>query len=188
MTRPTVLPHRSTSCSLTTPCGPPTDPGGGFPHFLTSIPASIRELIIFENTDKELERLRPVGQLSIVPDPTLAGVHLAMRTSQLESLEHLSVSFAADAIGFFAPALQSSLLVSPRPWSNLRSLALTSRCLRPNAADGDPQLIVRLLHAAATFTLGVDTLRVLEIWNGEGDQYGSLFRYSWDGTSQDPGT
>ncbi|KAL2753132.1 hypothetical protein ACRALDRAFT_1072864 [Sodiomyces alcalophilus JCM 7366] len=111
------------------------------------------------------------------------------RSAYYES-QHVGIysgsTFAADALGFleYEPNPDPPLVLPipspvPQPWSNLRSLALTSIFLRPGdgkTAEG----ISELLQTAATATMDMHSLDIMEIWNGEGDHQGCLFRYFWD--------
>ncbi|KAI5457860.1 hypothetical protein BGZ63DRAFT_427886 [Mariannaea sp. PMI_226] len=90
-------------------------------------------------------------------------------------LEHLSVSFMAEALCFFCdcdPTME---------WPNLTSLCLTSELLTPD--DGTDDINEMLLLEAAEAAKRMPKLETLEIWNGwEG--LATLFKYESLGDEQ----
>ncbi|KAF5484357.1 hypothetical protein CGCS363_v014808 [Colletotrichum siamense] len=91
-------------------------------------------------------------------------------------LEHLSASFTVDASHFFSSCEPSW------KWSNLTSLALTSRLLAPDATTTQ---IGAMLRTAAKVALRMPKLRVMEVWNGQ-EGLAALFKYKSMGHGQRP--
>ncbi|KAK2730734.1 hypothetical protein CKAH01_09357 [Colletotrichum kahawae] len=93
-------------------------------------------------------------------------------------LEHLSISFMGDASDFIRVCEPLSLW----EWSNLTSLALTSRLLAPYESTTK---IGDVLRTAANVAMRMPKLRVMEIWNGQ-DGLAALFQYRSIGYWQRP--
>ncbi|KAK3333402.1 hypothetical protein B0T19DRAFT_125100 [Cercophora scortea] len=122
------------------------------------------------------------------------GVWLAL---QSQHLEHLSVSFAVDALEFFVfwlptdrfiykaftltckrheplfPVVMGKL-VAPAPWENLETLALTSRVFHPRNPASNAEDIISAAGGAA---LQMPKLKTMEIWYAHDDGYAAVFRY-----------
>ncbi len=140
-------------------------------HFL---PRTLRNLHLYEDSNQILHD----GQ-NRHADPSL-GVALSEAS---HDLEHLSAFFLIDAKDFFSKYLQQSddddgawdvsRPKNERPWTNLRTLALTSRFFH---WKHKPQ-IKRLLVAAALAARSMPKLRVMEIWNSA-DNQACIFRYN----------
>ncbi|ROT36106.1 hypothetical protein SODALDRAFT_381358 [Sodiomyces alkalinus F11] len=184
-----LTPHASCLVLPADSC-PPT----GYNRFFTSaLPDTLRELVIFEDNDKHIIGLKQ-SLYSIIHryrEAGRIGRALAACTRHLPALEHLSVSFVADARGFFnyfsSPQSPPVPLTGP-PWRKLRSLALTASDLQCGARDTPDPMILRLLRGAATVALTIDSLRILELWNGAEDDMGCVFRYQFDDKDTGEGT
>lgn len=95
------------------------------------------------------------------------------------NLEHLSVSFAIDAWGFFSP--------NPQPdWMSLKTIALTSDILVSRSSV----MVNELLESAAKAAKKMPKLEILEIWYCKTGEAG-IFQYEksdrsgniiWQGT------
>ncbi|KAF3806904.1 hypothetical protein GCG54_00007155 [Colletotrichum gloeosporioides] len=127
---------------------------------------NLRRLVIFESfTQKYPEILDP--QLGVQPSqmPTpKAGKAIAR------------ASFMVDASHFFSSCEPSW------KWSNLTSLALTSRLLAPDATTTQ---IGAMLRKAAKMAMRMPKLRVMEIWDGR-EGLAALFQYKSMGHGQRP--
>lgn len=111
--------------------------------------------------------------------------HRLARASR--QLQHLSASFAIDAKDFFQPFWLQFLPTSTEPtqdwmWSSLETLALTSLLLsHPRQSHAE---INYLLEAASLAVRRMPRLLTLELWNGNGNEHGCIFRYSYDSKSR----
>lgn len=127
------------------------------------------------------------GPRRLVADVTVVtsrGHRLARASRQLQ---HLSASFSVDAKDFFQPFWPQSLPTGTEPtqdwvWNSLETLALTSLLL---SHPTQPQAEINyLLEAASLAVRRMPRLLTLELWNGNGNEHGCLFRYSYDSTSR----
>lgn len=150
---------------------------------LESLPTSLTELAICEEA---LDGFSPFWRLRISkqhPRPSL-GLSLARASRQLQ---HFCASFAIDARYFFAPfwpgASSASTDISEEwSWSNLETLALTSKLLSaPTQSEEDVNC---LLEAASLAVRRMPKLLTMELWSGNGKEHGCLFRYSYDSSSR----
>ncbi|KAH8815922.1 hypothetical protein F5884DRAFT_852390 [Xylogone sp. PMI_703] len=154
---------------------------------LTSLPETLKTLILFEEFNEDYNIVHCTEDFTIgwphppelVKTPCLSiSVALAWRSTRLEKL---FASYIVDAEDFFKVC---------RPhwaWSNLTSLALTSRLL---VGTTQPSKINSLLVSAGTVAINMPRLQIMELWNGvKGNAY--VFRYqvtasfatlSWCGT------
>ncbi|KAF4866651.1 hypothetical protein CGCSCA1_v013531 [Colletotrichum siamense] len=136
---------------------------------------NLRKLVIFENfSQKYPELLAPQLGVQPIQMPTpKVGKAIAHVSLQLE---HLSASFIVDASHFFSSCEPSW------KWSNLTSLALTSRLLAPDATTTQ---IGAMLRTAAKVAMRMPNLRVMEIWDGR-EGLAALFQYKSMGHGQRP--
>ncbi|KAI5864672.1 hypothetical protein GGS23DRAFT_561312 [Durotheca rogersii] len=133
------------------------------------LPSTLRNLCIFEDFNK---LLHPKG--SATHSNRSLGIALS-KSSRF--LENLSAAFLIDAQDFFAafwPTKQQDSATIP--WSNLRTLALTSHLLYPRVAR---VMINKLLIAAGRAAAFMPNLEVMEIWNG-GEGHACVFQYSYN--------
>lgn len=102
-------------------------------------------------------------------------------------LRHLAASFVVDAKDFFQPFWPRPPTARPINtdewvWNELETLALTSKLLRrPNKNQKE---VNRLLEAVSVAVRRMPKLRTLEIWNGDDEQHGCIFRYSYSPASR----
>ncbi|KAK5989682.1 hypothetical protein PT974_07937 [Cladobotryum mycophilum] len=139
-------------------------------RFLKSlIPNQLQSMILFEDFIDEYETQN--NTLDHLIDQGLFRKTLSTLGRTLAELslglQHLSVSFIADA-GYFFQGCESALV-----WNNLKSLSITSRLL---TSDQNRIKIYNLLQAAATAAMKMPRLDAMEIWNG-GQDMASVFRY-----------
>lgn len=131
----------------------------------------LKRLVVFENFNQQypavLQRFQFGEDLEQChstrnPHPAVGRI-VALASLQLE---HLAASFLVDARHFFA--------IEPSwEWSNLTTLVLTSKVLRPGE---DPVEIGAMLHAAAAAAMRMPRLETMEIWNGR-IGLAAVFRY-----------
>ncbi|KAF4814857.1 hypothetical protein CGCTS75_v013213 [Colletotrichum tropicale] len=147
----------------------------GFEYIVPEEFKNLRRLVIFENfTQNYPDLLGPQLGVQPIQMPTpKVGKAIAHVSLQLE---HLSASFMVDASHFFSSCEPSW------KWSNLTSLALTSRLLAPDARTTQ---IGVMLRAAAKVALRMPKLRVMEIWSGR-EGLAALFQYKSMGHGQRP--
>ncbi|VUC24435.1 unnamed protein product [Clonostachys rosea] len=132
-------------------------------NLVQSLPSTLKRLVLFENFNQHFVSFLSDYPLIRAPCPNLSQ---AIAEASL-NLESLSVSYLSDASLFFDAYKFSTV------WPNLRSIALTSQLLRP---DADIKTINGLLEKAATAALGMPKLETLEIWNGQ-KGVAALLRY-----------
>jgi hypothetical protein len=134
---------------------------------------SLKKLVIFENFNQKytesIKRLIVNGVdwsgCETIREPC-RGVGRKLAEASL-SLEHLAVSFIADASHFFEIGV-------PRfGWPNLSSLVLTSQLLTPGE---EPARIMRMLRDAAVAAYRMPRLETMVIWNGR-KGFAGLFKY-----------
>ncbi|KAF5585288.1 hypothetical protein FPCIR_8369 [Fusarium pseudocircinatum] len=131
----------------------------------------LKRLVVFENFNQQypvfMQRFldgEDLASCDSFRNPSPAVGRMIALTSL--PLEHLAASFIIDASHFFA-------IDSSWDWTNLTSLVLTSRLLKP---EGDSTKIDALLKAAAVAALRMPRLESLEIWNGR-KGLAALFQY-----------
>lgn len=137
--------------------------------------------MLFENSDQRylpsLPPCEPLRTADPVVAETVARASLGVR--------HLSAAFMVDADDFFNSAIGHPNWL----WSDLTSLALTSRDLAPEARQ---EAIDGMLITAAVAARRMPRLETVEIWNGR-EGLAGLFRFrsarrgrtagiSWRGT------
>ncbi|KAJ0115706.1 hypothetical protein J7T55_010529 [Diaporthe amygdali] len=155
--------------------------------FGQGLPASLTELSIFE---KPIDGFSP---LSIIQGPGYAprdnisslGLSLAKASRQLE---HLSASFAIDARHFLRPfwpqeSTDNAEIDAFWTWNKLETLALTSQLLAFPKRSSEEEINC-LLEAASVAVRRMPKLLTLELWCGNGNEHGCLFRYTHDPISR----
>jgi hypothetical protein len=140
---------------------------------LTSLPATLKDLTLFEDFNEDynvvffndyITREWPqFPELIRTPCPSI-GAALAWRSI---GLAKLSASYIVDANDFFKACK------SDWTWTNLTSLALTSRLL---VSTTNYSIISDMLVEAGTAALRMPKLQTMEIWNGT-KQNACVFRY-----------
>ncbi|KAF4461439.1 ab hydrolase superfamily [Fusarium albosuccineum] len=141
-----------------------------------SFTARLKQLTIFEDHVPQLRRATALG-LGHASSIRTHSLTLAVAlTKATQHLEQASISFMIDAGAFFEPFWPGKLITDPNlwVWANLQSLALTSQILSPNQPV---ERISDLLEAAGTAAERMPSLRLMEIWNGDYDDQGCIFRY-----------
>ncbi|KAK3681470.1 hypothetical protein B0T22DRAFT_523732 [Podospora appendiculata] len=146
--------------------------------FEQPLPATLKELTIYENAEEEFMPYARwlQGVTANLPKPVVcngAGMEVFKNDKATlgeviakasRRLEHLSASFMIDAKDFFNPSI-------------CQSLAMTSELLDP---DQSPVLINNLLKKAGATAGRMPKLRTMEIWFGKWDSHGTIFRYHND--------
>ncbi|KAI1389493.1 uncharacterized protein F4822DRAFT_398509 [Hypoxylon trugodes] len=135
------------------------------------LPPSLKRLTVFENYEEELAAvIAAPGESGRVRSPEVS--QALMRRSQ--ALEHLSAAFIIDAMDFLRPFWPPASQPIPWSWAKLKTIALTSQVLKP---DSNRDLISYLCEAAGLAARNMPNLEIMEIWNGDGDKHGSIFRF-----------
>ncbi|KAK2765372.1 hypothetical protein FQN54_008218 [Arachnomyces sp. PD_36] len=136
-------------------------------------PKTLKTLTLFEDFNGDFnqhfrKKLVFFGEHVRTPSSSMSKV--LARLSHDQGLEQLSASFLVEAEAFFH-ACQSDWI-----WTNLESLALTSRLLDNIENSVKVQKINNMLHTAGVAARNMPKLEVMEIWTG-GRQHATVFRY-----------
>lgn len=156
-----------------------------------NLPTALTELVVFKEILDGFHPFHLRGNPRPGPRPPVAHVTAASFGYRLarasRQLQHLSASFAIDAKDFFQPFWPRVLPTNTKPtqdwmWSSLETLALTSLLLfHPTQPHAE---INYLLEAASLAVRRMPRLLTLELWNGNGNEHGCIFRYSYESNSR----
>ncbi|KAF6815735.1 hypothetical protein CPLU01_14057 [Colletotrichum plurivorum] len=102
--------------------------------------------------------------------PNITAPSMAVAVSALEAsrqAESFAVSYIVDAELFFEPYYEArfSHISEPKPWANLRYLALTSFAFEKIGSENTEERANKLLIAAANAATLMPKLQVMELWN-----------------------
>ncbi|KAI1105095.1 hypothetical protein F4804DRAFT_351209 [Jackrogersella minutella] len=145
-----------------------------------SIPGKLKQLTIYEDCDQDSKR--NVDFLYVFREhhgwPQYRTPELGLSLSRRSrNLEHLSISFLIDAVDFFIPLQPPMTEITNWIWPELRTIALTSKLMCSNRPEEELDGFLRIVGIVAR---NMPRLQVMELWNGEGDTDGCVFRYCYD--------